>query len=49
MLRGFERLGTKYGVKIIYDAAHAFGVDLATKNTKGTKKEYWVLWGYVNV
>jgi len=23
---GFERLGSKYGVKIIYDAAHAFGV-----------------------
>ena len=23
---GFERLGKKYGVKIIYDAAHAFGV-----------------------
>ena len=23
---GFERLGEKYGVKIIYDAAHAFGV-----------------------
>ena len=23
---GFERLGEKYGVKIIYDAAHAFGI-----------------------
>ena len=23
---GFERLGEKYGVKVIYDAAHAFGV-----------------------
>lgn len=23
--KGFERLGEKYGVKIIYDAAHAFG------------------------
>ena len=25
-VEGFERLGDKYGVKIIYDAAHAFGV-----------------------
>ena len=25
-MEGFERLGEKYGVKIIYDAAHAFGV-----------------------
>ena len=25
-IEGFERLGEKYGVKIIYDAAHAFGV-----------------------
>ena len=25
-VKGFERLGEKYGVKIIYDAAHAFGV-----------------------
>ena len=25
---GFERLREKYGVKIIYDAAHAFGTDL---------------------
>ena len=25
---GFERLGEKYGLKIIYDAAHAFGTDL---------------------
>ncbi len=24
---GFQRLGEKYGVKIIYDAAHAFGVN----------------------
>ena len=37
-VEGFERLGEKYGVKIIYDAAHAFGIDLATKNTKGTKQ-----------
>lgn len=25
-VEGFERLGEKYGVKIIYDAAHAFGI-----------------------
>lgn len=25
-VEGFEKLGEKYGVKIIYDAAHAFGV-----------------------
>lgn len=25
-VEGFERLGEKYGVKVIYDAAHAFGV-----------------------
>lgn len=25
-IKGFRRLGEKYGVKIIYDAAHAFGV-----------------------
>lgn len=35
---GFARLGEKYDVKIIYDAAHAFGIDLATKNAEGTKK-----------
>lgn len=27
-VEGFERLREKYGVKIIYDAAHAFGTDL---------------------
>ncbi len=37
-VEGFARLGEKYGVKIIYDAAHAFGVDLAAKNAKGAKK-----------
>lgn len=26
-VEGFERLGEKYGLKIIYDAAHAFGVE----------------------
>lgn len=29
---GFARLGEKYGVKIIYDAAHAFGVDIDGKS-----------------
>ncbi len=33
-VEGFERLGEKYGVKIIYDAAHAFGIDLATTGAK---------------
>jgi len=28
-VEGFRRLGEKYGVKIIYDAAHAFGVRVA--------------------
>ena len=27
-VEGFDRLGKKYGIKIIYDAAHAFGTDL---------------------
>ena len=27
-VKGFARLGEKYGVKIIYDAAHAFGTNL---------------------
>ena len=29
---GFERLGRKYGIKIIYDAAHAFGVKIGGKD-----------------
>lgn len=33
-VESFERLGEKYDVKIIYDAAHAFGVELATKDAK---------------
>lgn len=37
-VEGFERLGEKYGVKIIYDAAHAFGVSLAAKCAKDSKK-----------
>ena len=37
-VEGFERLGEKYGVKIIYDAAHAFGV-FEPRNTLNTRKE----------
>ena len=36
-VEGFERLGEKYGVKIIYDAAHAFGV-FEPRNTQSTRK-----------
>lgn len=31
-VEGFERLGKKYGIKIIYDAAHAFGVKINGKS-----------------
>ena len=31
-VEGFKSLGEKYGVKIIYDAAHAFGVKLGQSN-----------------
>lgn len=31
-VEGFARLGKKYGIKIIYDAAHAFGVKLYGKS-----------------
>lgn len=35
-VEGFERLGEKYGVKIIYDTAHAFGVFInAEKQRRG--------------
>ena len=37
-VEGFARLGEKYGVKIVYDAAHAFGIELAAKNAKDAKK-----------
>ncbi len=37
-IEGFERLREKYGVKIIYDAAHAFGVT-EPRNTRNTPKE----------
>ena len=32
-IEGFQRLSDKYGVKIIYDAAHAFGVTRASVST----------------
>ena len=31
-VEGFARLGEKYGVKIVYDAAHAFGVKLGGRS-----------------
>ena len=31
-VEGFERLGRKYGIKIIYDAAHAFGVKIGGRD-----------------
>lgn len=31
-VEGFDRLGKKYGLKIIYDAAHAFGVKIGGKD-----------------
>ena len=48
-VEGFERLGEKYGVKIIYDAAHAFGIKVEKWNggkvekygSEGGKVERW--------
>ena len=37
-VEGFERLGEKYGVKIIYDAAHAFGVKRRFEKFEGFEK-----------
>lgn len=37
-VEGFERLREKYGVKIIYDAAHAFGVNIAARGAETSKK-----------
>ncbi len=34
-VEGFERLREKYGVKIIYDAAHAFGVEVEEVEGRG--------------
>ena len=34
-IEGFQRLADKYGVKIIYDAAHAFGVTLDQVKVRG--------------
>lgn len=36
-VEGFERLGERYGVKIIYDAAHAFGVFKGDFNTEAQR------------
>ena len=41
-IAGFQRLSDKYGVKIIYDAAHAFGVKKVKVEGEG---ERW--WGMV--
>ena len=35
-VEGFEALGKKYGIKIIYDAAHAFGVTMEQANIHST-------------
>ena len=37
-IAGFERLREKYGVKIIYDAAHAFGVTLSQSGNQAIKQ-----------
>ena len=37
---GFKSLGEKYGVKIIYDAAHAFGVNMG-RSKSGVEVEQW--------
>ena len=39
-VEGFQRLSDKYGVKIIYDAAHAFGVTFGQVKVKG-EGEQW--------
>ena len=38
-VEGFERLGEKYGVKIIYDAAHAFGVFSRVEHVERVEKK----------
>ena len=38
-VEGFERLGEKYGVKIIYDAAHAFGVFVNAETQRSREAE----------
>lgn len=48
-VEGFERLGQKYGVKIIYDAAHAFGVFRGAFNPeaqrRGGTEGVFIKWG----
>ena len=38
-VEGFERLGEKYGVKIVYDAAHAFGVFSRVEHAERVEKK----------
>ena len=38
-VEGFQRLSDKYGVKIIYDAAHAFGVKKGERDEKGEREQ----------
>ena len=40
-VEGFERLGEKYGVKIIYDAAHAFGVFSRVEHVERVESIGW--------
>ena len=39
-VEGFKSLGEKYGVKIVYDAAHAFGVNMG-RSKSGVEVEQW--------
>lgn len=36
---GFNRLSEKYGIPVIYDAAHAFGVTMASSNQTGRQSD----------
>ena len=44
-VEGFERLGQKYGVKIIYDAAHAFGIFSRVEHVERVEKKSIGCWG----
>ena len=44
-VEGFVRLGEKYGVKIIYDAAHAFGVFGRVEHEDRVEKKSIGCWG----
>ena len=41
-VEGFAKLGEKYGVKIIYDAAHAFGTDLHRHGDMSMFSFHWM-------